>query len=80
MGTKSKYLVQIANLVRIEDLLNLPQVLQEDFRDICETVLSQDPYNCLGLPHHSLKGRLKDYRALEIEFNLVTYLFSISNL
>jgi mRNA-degrading endonuclease YafQ of YafQ-DinJ toxin-antitoxin module len=54
--------------VRTEDILNLPQSLQEDFSDICNSILSQDPYNCFGLPNHSLKGRLKGYRAIEIDY------------
>ena len=73
MATKSRYKVQIHQLVRTEDLPDLPEELQEDFQDICDTVLSQDPYKCLGLPNHALKGRLKDYRSLDIDFNDIAY-------
>ncbi|MEB3309194.1 MAG: hypothetical protein VKJ02_03095 [Snowella sp.] len=73
MAIKSKYQLQIHQLVKTEDLSNLSESLQEDFQDICTTVLAQDPYRCLGFLNHPLKGRLKDYRTLEIDFDGVAY-------
>ncbi len=73
MATPSRYQIQIVNLVTTEDLPNLPIELQQDFRDICGSILTQDPYKCRGLPNHPLKGRLKDYYSLEIDYLGIAY-------
>jgi hypothetical protein len=31
-------------------------------------MLATDPYGCRGFPNHELKGRLEDYRTLDIDF------------
>jgi mRNA interferase RelE/StbE len=73
VATQSRYQVQILNLVKTEDLPNLSIELQQDFRDICESILTHDPYNCCGFPNHLLKGRLKDYHSLEIDYLGIAY-------
>jgi len=73
VGIKSKYQVQINHLVQIEDLPALPQELQADFKDICESVFTVAPYNCLGLPNHALTGDLLGCRALEIDWDGTAY-------
>jgi hypothetical protein len=35
--------------------------------------LKADPYRCGGFPNHALKGKLRGYRALEIDWNQVFY-------
>ena len=44
--------------MQIEDLPALPEELQADFQDICKSVFTVDPHNCLGLPNHTLVGGL----------------------
>ena len=73
MATQSRYQIQILNLVKTEDLPNSSIELQQDFRDICESILAHDPYSCCGFPNHSLKGKLKDYRSLEIDYLAIAY-------
>ena len=73
MGTKSKYQVQIHHLVQIEDLPSLPQELQADFKDICESVFTVSPHTCLGLPNHALTGDLLGCRAIEIDWDETAY-------
>jgi len=73
VGIKSKYQVKTRQEVRETDLLNLSQELQEIFQDICDAVFVVDPHNCSGFPNHALKGKLKGYRALEIDWNQVSY-------
>jgi mRNA-degrading endonuclease YafQ of YafQ-DinJ toxin-antitoxin module len=73
VGIKSKYQVKTRQEVRETDLPNLSQELQEIFQDICDAVFVVDPYNCSGFPNHALKGKLKGYRALEIDWNQVSY-------
>ena len=63
MATQSRYQIQIPNLVQTEDLPNLPIELQQDFRDICGSILTHDPYNCCGFPNHPLKGRVVGKRS-----------------
>ena len=73
MGIKSKYQVKTRQEVRETDLPILSQELQEIFQDICDAVFVVDPYNCGGFPNHALKGKLKGYRALEIDGEGVAY-------
>jgi mRNA interferase RelE/StbE len=64
----SRYLLKTHSLIASQDLLTLPESLQEAFVDICQAVLTVDPYDCLGLPNHPLKGKLKQYRAIELDW------------
>lgn len=73
MGTKSKYLVKVNNLVREQDLPELPKELRKDFQDFCNSIFAEDPYNCFGLNNHTLTGHLRGYRALEIDYNGISY-------
>ena len=73
MGTKSRYQVKVNHLVREQDLPQLPETLKKDFEDFCNSIFSEDPYNCFGLDNHILKGDLRGYRALEIDENGVSY-------
>ena len=73
MATQSRYQIQIFNPVKTEDLPNLPIELQQDFRDICESILTHDPYNCCGFSNHPLQGKLKNYNSLEIDYLAIAY-------
>jgi Txe/YoeB family toxin of Txe-Axe toxin-antitoxin module len=73
VGTKSKYRVTVNNLVREKDLPILPEALKKDFEDFCNSIFVEDPYDCFGLDHHTLKGDLRGYRALEIDYNGISY-------
>lgn len=73
MAIKSKYQIKIHNLVKKQDLLELTTELRQDFEDICNSILTQDPYDCFGLDNHALKGNLKHHRAIEIQYNEVNY-------
>jgi len=73
VGIKSKYQVKTRQEVRQADLPILSQGLQEIFWDICDAVFVVDPYNCSGFPNQVLKGKLKGYRALEIDWEGVAY-------
>jgi mRNA interferase RelE/StbE len=70
---KSRYLVKSHRLVEEQDLGELTPELLEIFADIRQSVLVADPYGCLGLPNHSLRGELVNHRALEIDWNGVAY-------
>lgn len=73
MGTKSKYRVKVNHLVIEQDLPELPLELTQDFQDICNSIFVEDPYGCFGLANHNLKGDLKGYRALEVDWNRISY-------
>ncbi len=73
MATRSKYQVKVNNLVREQDLPNLPKELSNDFEDFCNSIFVEDPYDCFGLDNHTLKGGLRGYRALEIDHNQISY-------
>jgi len=73
VAIRSKYLFKTHPKVENEDLKGLPDVLQRDFWEIYQLILKTDPYNCGGFPNHALKGKLKGYRALEIEWNQMAY-------
>lgn len=51
----------------------LPDPLKKDLDNFCRSLFVGDPYGCFGLDSHSLKGRLKSYRALEIDWNQTSY-------
>ncbi len=70
---KSNYLFQKHSKIESEDLPALPYELQEDFRDLYKPILMADPYRCSGFPNHTLSGKLKDYRTLEIEWAGISY-------
>ena len=72
MGTRTKYKVQLHQAVLQKDLPDLPSSLQTDFHRY-QQVLSINPQQPRRIPHHSLKGQLAGYRALEIEWNNVVY-------
>jgi len=73
VAIRSKYLFQTHPKVETEDLSTLPHRLERDFWEIYQLILKVDPYRCGGFPNHALKGRLKGYRALEIDWNGVAY-------
>lgn len=73
MATKSKYQVKLHKFLVSQDLWTLPKPLQRDFYDFCNSIFVEDPYHCFGLSNHLLKGKLRGYRALEIQFNEVSY-------
>ncbi|WP_242018512.1 hypothetical protein [Pseudanabaena sp. FACHB-1998] len=56
-----------------QDLVELSPELNRDFKAICNTAFTQDPYGCFGLPSHDLRGDLKNYRALELDHDGVCY-------
>ena len=64
-----KYLLKIHPQVISNDLPNLPEELQLDFEEIFQPILRSDPHNCGGiLSFHALKGKLKGYQTIEVEF------------
>ena len=65
----TKYQLKIHPLVLTKDIPDLPEDLKTDFDRIFKFVLQLDPHNCLGLPCHSLTGKLKNWQALEIEWD-----------
>ena len=73
MAFKSRYLIKTHRLVEAEDLPELTSELREIFSDLRESVLILDPYRCLGLPSHALKGQLSSCRAIEIDWNGMAY-------
>ena len=73
MATPSRYQVKLHSLVTLEDLPMLPESLKKDLDDFCRSLFVEDPYGCFGLASHSLKGQLKGYRALEIDWNQTSY-------
>lgn len=71
MVTK-RYQIKLHKLFSQEDLSSLPSKLKGDFSKY-QQVLSLDPYQTRGIPSHNLTGKLKGYRALEIDENGVSY-------
>jgi len=55
-----------------QDVPELPAELRHDLLRY-QQILTLDPVNARGIPNHALKGPLKHYRALEIEWNRVAY-------
>lgn len=64
----TKYQVKIHPKVLTDDIPNLPEDLQIDFNEIFKPILQFDPHNCDGLPCHKLTGKLKNWQALEVEW------------
>ena len=58
--------------IQSEDLVLLPEELQKKFIQY-QKVLKVDPYRTKGMPSHDLRGNLKNYRALEIDFEGTSY-------
>ncbi|MDJ0662561.1 MAG: hypothetical protein QNJ42_24215 [Crocosphaera sp.] len=54
--------MKVNHLVREEDLPQLSEGLRKDFEDFCNSIFVEDPYNCLGLDNHTLKGDLSSIR------------------
>jgi mRNA-degrading endonuclease YafQ of YafQ-DinJ toxin-antitoxin module len=67
-----RYQVKLHELVSQDDLLNLPSQLKKDFTKY-QQVLALDPQNTKGIPSHNLIGELRGYRALEIDYNSMSY-------
>lgn len=55
-----------------KDLSGLPSQLKKDFLQY-QKVLSLSPYQTKGIPSHNLTGDLIGYRALEIDYNNISY-------
>ena len=66
---RAKYLLQVHPLVFSEDLPTLPKELQSDFERLFKPILQISPNNGGILSCHKLKGRLKGYHSLEINYN-----------
>ncbi|MBD2152526.1 hypothetical protein H6F44_20740 [Pseudanabaena sp. FACHB-1277] len=56
----------------VEDLPLLPEFLQNDLAKY-QFVLAIDPVQTQGVPSHDLRGDLRHYRALEIDYNGVSF-------
>ncbi|WP_051030528.1 hypothetical protein [Halothece sp. PCC 7418] len=56
-----------------EDFKELSTFLVNQFWEHYKPLLKTDPYNCSGFPNHALKGKLRGYRALEIDWEGVAY-------
>ena len=65
---KPKYRVTLHPLVGVEDLPLLPEFLRDDLAKY-QFVLAIDPVQTQGVPSHNLRGELRHYRALEIDYN-----------
>ncbi len=72
MATKKRYQIKLHNLVTARDLSSLPSQLKKDFPQY-QKVLSLNPYQTKGIPSYNLTGYLKGYRALEIDYNNLSY-------
>lgn len=72
MVTKKRYQVQRHKLLDREDLIHLPPELEKDLSKY-EQILSLNPWETRGIPSHGLLGKLRGYRALEIDWNHVSY-------
>jgi len=73
LATRSNYLFQTHPLVISEDLPALPPELRTAFSNEYRSMLATAPYGCRGFPNHDLKGRLEDYRTLDIDFEGISY-------
>ena len=71
MATKNHYLVQwVADLQN--DLVCLPVELQERWPKY-QKILAIDPFQVFGWPSHNLIGKLKGCRAIEIDWDNISY-------
>lgn len=69
----SRYIVQNRREVDTQDLPALPPELRQEFDSLYRPLLSENPIKCGGYPNHSLEGKLKGHRTLDIDFNGVSY-------
>ncbi|WGS73769.1 hypothetical protein [Pseudanabaena galeata] len=56
----------------VEDLPLLPEFLRDDLAKY-QFILAIDPVQTQGVPSHDLRGDLRRYRALEIDYRGVYY-------
>ncbi len=68
---KGTYLIQILPDVKL-DIAHLPSELQKKWLQY-QNILSLDPHKTLSFPSHSLIGKLKGFRTLEIGWNQIAY-------
>lgn len=74
MAIKVKYLLKKHPLIDKEDLPKLPEKLKSDYYLIIEKILQTNPLTGGNLfDTHALKGKLKGYRALEIQFDNLAF-------
>jgi len=69
----SKYILQTHPSMVGKDLKELSTFLVNQFWEHYKPLLQTDPYNCGEFHNHALKGKLRGYRALEIDWNGVDY-------
>jgi mRNA interferase RelE/StbE len=69
--TKNPYIVQMAQGLQ-DDIPQLPSQLQDNWQKY-QKILALDPHQTLGISSHNLTGKLKGCRALEIDWNGVSY-------
>ena len=63
-------------MVLAQDLGELPDNLRQDMQQY-QRILSLDPYKTFGMSSHNLTGQLKNHRALEIDYDGISYLEKI---
>jgi mRNA interferase RelE/StbE len=66
------YRINLHRSINTDDLSLLPEALRDDFIQY-QRVLKLDPYQTRNIPSHDLYGELKNFRALEIDDNGVSY-------
>ena len=66
------YKLVLHHHIQSEDLVLLLEELQKKFIQY-QKVLKIDPYQTKGMSSHNLQGNLKNYRALEIDFEGTSY-------
>lgn len=71
MGSKPNYIVQRVPEIP-EDLSELPIELQKNL-PIYQQILAIAPHQLFGLASHNLTGKLKGYRAIEIDYQGIAY-------
>ncbi len=68
---KNSYIVQMVQGLQ-DDIRRLPSQLQDNWQKY-QKILALDPDQTLGISSHNLIGKLKGCRALEIDWNGVSY-------
>ena len=66
------YRINLHQSINTDDLSLLPEALRDDFIQY-QRVLKLDPYQTRNIPCHDLYGELRNFRALEIDYNGVSY-------
>lgn len=69
--SKNSYIVQMVKELE-DDISRLPLPLQNNWQKY-QKILALDPYQTLDLSSHNLIGKLKECRALEIDWNGISY-------